>query len=225
MNNIPGTGSSGVVNSFNGRSGLVVPATGDYSASMISGALVNSFNGRSGAVLPAAGDYTAAMIPGVPAINTQAATIAPIGAQAAGSSGQAADAAHVHATTRIVQTLSSDVTVGTGGATILATSTGAVGPGVWLFLGNAVLVTGTTTSYTAIVVASSGGTVTLQGAGAETTTAAGAEVQLSVFAIATVTAATTLMLNGIAGSASSTAKASTAHAGYGATGFVLLRIG
>jgi hypothetical protein len=198
MNNIPGTGASGIVNSFNGRSGLVVPEAGDYSASMV---------------------------PGVPQLNTQAATIAPIGAQAAGSSGLAADAAHVHATTRIVQTLTSDVTVSTAGTTILATSAGAVGPGVWLFLGNAVIVTATTTTFTAIVVASSGGTVTLQGAGAETTTAAGAEIQLSVFAIATVTAATTLMMNGIAGTAASTAKASTVHAGYGATGFVLLRIG
>lgn len=69
------TGPAGGVNSFNGRTGAVVPATGDYSYSQISGtpaSLVNTFNGRSGAVAPASGDYSYSQISGTPAIASQA---------------------------------------------------------------------------------------------------------------------------------------------------------
>lgn len=91
-----GGDSSAGVSSFNGRSGIVVPLTGDYSYSMISGtptnatssvaglmsaadkakldnlvaqsesatARVSSFNGRSGAVTPQAGDYSFSLLSG-----------------------------------------------------------------------------------------------------------------------------------------------------------------
>lgn len=91
-----GGDSSAGVSSFNGRSGIVVPLTGDYSYSMISGtptnatssvaglmsaadkakldnlvaqsesatAGVSSFNGRSGAVTPQAGDYSFSLLSG-----------------------------------------------------------------------------------------------------------------------------------------------------------------
>lgn len=61
---------TGPVLSFNGRTGLVVPASGDYSASQITGLAafiaangVSSFNGRSGAVVPVSGDYPASLVP------------------------------------------------------------------------------------------------------------------------------------------------------------------
>ena len=55
-------GGSGGVESWNTRTGKVVPETGDYNSSQISGDLVTTFNGRDGAVVPEAGDYTAAMV-------------------------------------------------------------------------------------------------------------------------------------------------------------------
>lgn len=61
---------TGPVLSFNGRTGLVVPASGDYSASQITGLAafiaangVSSFNARIGDVLPAYGDYPASLVP------------------------------------------------------------------------------------------------------------------------------------------------------------------
>jgi hypothetical protein len=77
-----------MVNTYNTRSGAVVPATGDYTAAQVTNAvdtsgtysdpawlttlswskltgaptLVNSFNARTGAVVPATGDYTAAQV-------------------------------------------------------------------------------------------------------------------------------------------------------------------
>lgn len=62
---------TGPVLSFNGRTGVVVPANGDYSASQITGLAafivangVSSFNGRQGAVVPAANDYSFADLSG-----------------------------------------------------------------------------------------------------------------------------------------------------------------
>jgi hypothetical protein len=77
------TGTAGVT-SFNGRTGAVVPAAGDYSFAQVSGtattaqlpAVVNSFNGRTGNVLPASGDYSFGLLTGqvapaqVPALTT-----------------------------------------------------------------------------------------------------------------------------------------------------------
>jgi hypothetical protein len=80
-----------MVGTFNGRSGSVTPATGDYTAAQVTNAVdgsqtynnpawlnsvsytkltnvppaVNSFNGRTGSVLPTAGDYTAAQVGGL----------------------------------------------------------------------------------------------------------------------------------------------------------------
>lgn len=77
-----------LITSVFGRTGAVIPQTGDYNAAMVTNAvstlgtyldppwittlswnkiigaptLVNSFNGRTGAVVPQAGDYTAAMV-------------------------------------------------------------------------------------------------------------------------------------------------------------------
>jgi len=73
--NVLGTDASGniqaspstFVNSFKGRTGAVVPVSGDYTAAQV-GALASStifvgtFNTRSGTVVPASGDYTAAMV-------------------------------------------------------------------------------------------------------------------------------------------------------------------
>lgn len=60
-----GASAALAVASFNGRSGIVLPASGDYSASQITGLAafiaangVSSFNGRIGAVTPAANDYS-----------------------------------------------------------------------------------------------------------------------------------------------------------------------
>jgi hypothetical protein len=71
------TGGSGVI-SFNGRTGAVMPANGDYTADSITETPTrefvtpaqkitwdnkqDSFNGRTGAVMPANGDYTADLI-------------------------------------------------------------------------------------------------------------------------------------------------------------------
>jgi hypothetical protein len=55
-----------LVASFKGRTGVVVPLAGDYTAAMVGA--VATFNGRGGAVVPVAGDYTVAMVTGaVPA--------------------------------------------------------------------------------------------------------------------------------------------------------------
>ena len=57
-------GGSGGVESWNTRTGKVMPATGDYDASQITGlgTIVNTFNGRDGAVVPASGDYSASEV-------------------------------------------------------------------------------------------------------------------------------------------------------------------
>lgn len=62
---------AGPVQSFNGRTGIVLPASGDYTASQITGLAafiaangVSGFNGRIGAVAPAANDYSFAQISG-----------------------------------------------------------------------------------------------------------------------------------------------------------------
>jgi len=78
-----GGGGGGSVVSFNGRAGIVVSATGDYSASQVNNdsgvagthvddaldtleaeinATVISFNGRAGVVVPAASDYDASQV-------------------------------------------------------------------------------------------------------------------------------------------------------------------
>lgn len=66
---------AGPVLSFNGRTGVVVPANGDYSASQITGLAafivangVSSFNGRQGAVVPAANDYSFAQLSGAASV-------------------------------------------------------------------------------------------------------------------------------------------------------------
>lgn len=66
---------TGPVVSFNGRTGVVVPANGDYSASQITGLAafivangVSSFNGRQGAVVPAANDYSFAQLSGAASV-------------------------------------------------------------------------------------------------------------------------------------------------------------
>lgn len=96
------SGTSGtLIYSFNGRTGAIVPQSGDYTAEMVgadvSGAaaqalvnaktyvdnklnitFVNSFNGRSGDVKPQAGDYTAAMVGAATAEDIQTAIQAAI---------------------------------------------------------------------------------------------------------------------------------------------------
>ena len=64
---------TGPVLSFNARTGIVLPASGDYTASQITGLAafiaangVASFNGRIGTVLPAANDYTFAQLASKP---------------------------------------------------------------------------------------------------------------------------------------------------------------
>ncbi|MEM0143191.1 MAG: hypothetical protein QXL94_04470, partial [Candidatus Parvarchaeum sp.] len=75
---IPLSELAALVASFNGRTGAVLPASGDYTIEDVGfasgfptdtpiplsalAALVASFNGRTGAVVPASGDYTAAMV-------------------------------------------------------------------------------------------------------------------------------------------------------------------
>jgi hypothetical protein len=85
-------GGGGGVESFNGRTGAVVPTAGDYTAEQVGAASsdlsnvsnedmkakieasgfaggVESFNGRQGAVLPQSGDYTAEQVGAAPAEN------------------------------------------------------------------------------------------------------------------------------------------------------------
>ena len=64
MSGFPLEPPSGGVTSWNTRTGAVVPATGDYDASQITGlgTIVNTFNGRDGAVVPASGDYSASEV-------------------------------------------------------------------------------------------------------------------------------------------------------------------
>jgi hypothetical protein len=54
---------TGGVTSFNGRTGVVVSATGDYSASQITNGVVSVF-GRTGTVVATTGDYSYSQISG-----------------------------------------------------------------------------------------------------------------------------------------------------------------
>ena len=100
------------VRSFNGRTGEILPQTGDYTAEMVGArpdswtptateiGAVGSFNGRTGTVTPQAGDYTAEMVGARPDTWTPTAedvgarpdtwmpTAAEIGAVASGELGQ-----------------------------------------------------------------------------------------------------------------------------------------
>lgn len=95
---IPGVTATYVA-SFNGRSGAVVPTTGDYTFAQIAStpttiagygitdALVNTFNGRSGAVVPTTGDYSFSQLSGsatAAQINTALTAPGPIGTSTAG---------------------------------------------------------------------------------------------------------------------------------------------
>lgn len=76
---IPLTKLAALVASFNGRTGAVVPESGDYTASDVGAlpvqSIVNSFNGRTGAVVPAAGDYINYSMGGSAATSASGATI------------------------------------------------------------------------------------------------------------------------------------------------------
>lgn len=74
--------------SFNGRTGNVVPLSGDYSIGMITGNIVNSFNGRTGVVVPATNDYSFSQISGTLNFSSLGGTVA-VPSQLSGVQGNA----------------------------------------------------------------------------------------------------------------------------------------
>lgn len=69
--------ASGVA-SFNGRIGVVVPTTGDYTCSQVTScptSYVSSFNSRTGAVAPTSGDYTVGQVTNAVSLVTADQTI------------------------------------------------------------------------------------------------------------------------------------------------------
>lgn len=73
--------------SFNGRTGNVVPLTGDYSIGMITGNVVNTFNSRTGTVVPATNDYNFNQLAGTIGFPSQFASVQGNGTKPASATG------------------------------------------------------------------------------------------------------------------------------------------
>lgn len=159
------------------------------------------------------------------AINTVAGNIAPVGAQAAGAVGNAADAGHAHATTHLATSLGANVNLAAGTVTVLLSLN--LGVGVWLVDGGCTIVSGATATKLGLLLQAGTANVAFSGQqSSEITVIASDEQFLSVGAIATVFVAGTVDLAAVSVTAASTAQARTVTEGFGnATGILAVQIG
>lgn len=173
------------------------------------------------------GAQDAAAFGQIPVLDGTAGDIAPVGTQAAGAVGKAADAGHVHATTTAAGNLAADVSLATSATTPIM-STAALGVGKWLvtFSCSIANAAGGGLEFQAIA-----GTAAVTFAGCTSSqpgfTALGPAVLAFTF-LATVTGAGTLTFTGKNDSATitSTAKATTPASGLAkATGYTALQVG